>query len=275
MTVQQRCVSERVSFHRNLEVEGVEVRIFSDSAHAWSFYNTDFEFLAPSSWTGDVCHRRVTSLLEPGAVLCARPGELLAARKVWRAGSRGSLSIEKRSLVEYLGEHHVGARSLELLPHARMSPLLNASLADVFRAFRAECSALEIQASLVEFFARAAPELFGSRVHDSARGAGAKTAERIRERLEADHSESVDLALLAREVGLSRFGTLRAFKRHFGLPPHAYRLRYRLGLARQSLRAGLKPAQVAAEYGFTDQSHLTRHFRSLFGITPARYVRLG
>ena len=119
------------------------------------------------------------------------------------------------------------------------------------------------------------PELFGRSARESAGASSAKVGERIRERLEADQSGQIDLATLAHEVGLSRFAALRAFKRQFGLPPHAYRLQMRLGLARKSLRRGLKPAEVAAEYGFVDQSHLTRHFRRLFGITPAEYARIG
>jgi AraC-like DNA-binding protein len=250
------------------------VRIFGDSDRTWSFYNTDFEFLAPSSWSGDVRHRGTTSLLEPGAVLCARPGEVVAARRIRLAGSRSSLFIEESSLASYLDEHRVRASALDLVPLAKMSERLDASLAEVFRAFRAECTALEIQAALVEFVARAVPEL--CRRGTGAAGPGnANTAERIRERLEADQSELVDLATLAKEVGMSRFATLRAFKRHFGLPPHAYRMRLRLGLAQRSLRRGQKPAEVAAEFGFVDQSHLTRHFRRLFGITPAEYARLG
>jgi AraC-like DNA-binding protein len=268
-------VSETVSFHRNGGIDGVEVRIFGDSAQTWSFYSTDFEFLAPNSWAGEVCHRGTTRLLEPGAVLCTRPGEVIAARKVRLAGTRSSLSIEESALAAFLDEHHARSCELELLPRAQMSQELNTSLTEVFRAFRDECSALEIQATLAEFFARAVPELFGSGRRAGSDVAGAKAAQRIRERLDADQSESVDLATLAKEVGLSRFATLRAFKRQFGLPPHAYRLRVRLGLARKSLRSGLKPAEVAAEYGFVDQSHLTRHFRRLFGITPAEYARLG
>jgi AraC-like DNA-binding protein len=271
----QHGATERVSFHRKGGVDGVEVKIVDASASTWSFYSTEFEFLAPETWSGEVCHRGTTRLLEPGGVLCASPGEVIAARRVRLAGSRSTLSIEEATLAGYLDEHEVLGRDLELRARAQMSPDLSASLARVFSAFRGECEALEIQARLVEFVARAVPELFGRRSNVAADAQNPKTAERIRERLDADQSEAVDLATLAREIGMSRFATLRAFKREFGVPPHAYRLRVRLGLARRSLRQGWKPADVAAEYGFVDQSHLTRHFRRLFGITPAEYARLG
>jgi AraC-like DNA-binding protein len=274
MTGQNRS-QEQGSFHRNSELAGVEVRVVEQSFCHWSCYATEFEFLAPGSWSGDVRHRGATSLLEAGAVLCARPGEVFAAQKVRLPGSRSSLLIDERSLRAYLDEHRIRAAGFELLPHARMSAALNESLARVFGAFRAECGALEIEAALVEFVARAVPELFGRSSDALPEKPEPAAVERIRERLEEDQSQSLDLAALAREVGLSRFGTLRAFKRQFGLPPHAYRLCVRLGLARRSLRRGSKPADVAAAYGFVDQSHLTRHFRRRFGITPAEYARLG
>jgi AraC-like DNA-binding protein len=267
---------EQVRLCRNGGLVGVEARLVGDSARAFCYYSTGFEFLAPESWSGEVRHRGVTAPLEPGAVLCARPGEVFAAQSVRQPGSRASLLIEERSFGEYLDEHGVRASELELVPQAPMSPALHAGLASVFRSFQAECSALEIQTALVEFFALAVPELCGrgALTQSSARGEP-RAARRIRERLEQDQSETVDLAALAREVGLSRFATLRAFKRHYGLPPHAYRLSMRLGLARRALRRGLKPAEVAVLYGFVDQSHLTRHFKQRFGVTPAEYVRAG
>jgi AraC-like DNA-binding protein len=208
-------------------------------------------------------------------VLCAQPGDLFAVRRVRTVGTRSSLSIDGRSLEGYAGEHHVSLSDLELVPQAQMSPQLGAHLTRVFRAFRGGRNALEVQSALVEFVAHAVEELSGHRISHDASTVSTQAAQRIRERLESDWSEVVNLTTLAEEVGLSRFATLRTFKQHFGVPPHAYQLRLRLELSRRSLRHGLKPADVAAEFGFVDQSHLTRHFRRLFGITPAEYARVG
>jgi AraC-like DNA-binding protein len=264
---------EQVSVHRDGALPGVEVRIIGDSERAWSYYSTAFEFLAPASWSGDVRHRGETSLLAPGSVLCAAPGDVYAAQKVWSPGSRASLIVEERTLAEYVDERTWGVASL--VAQTSMSPALAAGLSAVFRAFRSECSTLELQTLLGEFFDLAAPELFGRTPRTSSPRGEAKLAERIRERLDRDQTEPMNLAELAREVGLSRFGTLRAFKRHYGVPPHAYRLSMRLGLACSALRRGQKPAEVAVLHGFVDQSHLTRHFRQRFGLTPAEYVRAG
>jgi transcriptional regulator GlxA family with amidase domain len=42
--------------------------------------------------------------------------------------------------------------------------------------------------------------------------------------------------------------------------------------AKSLLRAGLPIALVAAEAGFYDQAHLTRHFKRIVGLTPGRYA---
>ena len=43
--------------------------------------------------------------------------------------------------------------------------------------------------------------------------------------------------------------------------------------ARELLRNGIAPADVALRTGYADQSHLTRHFRRLVGVTPGQYAR--
>lgn len=81
--------------------------------------------------------------------------------------------------------------------------------------------------------------------------------------------ETVDL--MARRAGMTREGFTRRFTRQHGVPPHAFSLLGRLNEARRLLRAGEPIAGVAADTGFTDQSHLGRCFRRAFGVTPGRY----
>ncbi len=75
----------------------------------------------------------------------------------------------------------------------------------------------------------------------------------------------------AHRAGMSREGFSRRFKRLQGLPPQEFRLLHRLNDARRLLRAGEPIAAVAAQTGFSDQSHLGRCFRRFFGVTPGRY----
>lgn len=86
-------------------------------------------------------------------------------------------------------------------------------------------------------------------------------------------SENISLETLSRQAGLSPFYFTRIFRQYTGLPPHAYRKQQRILLAKQLLRKRMPISQVAVEAGFADQSHLTRHFKQIVGITPGQYLR--
>lgn len=77
----------------------------------------------------------------------------------------------------------------------------------------------------------------------------------------------------ARLAGMSREGFSRRFRRQHGVAPQLFRQSERLNEARRLLRAGDPVAAVAAEAGFSDQSHLGRCFRRAFGVTPGQYRR--
>ena len=90
-----------------------------------------------------------------------------------------------------------------------------------------------------------------------------------------DHMEgNVGLDELATIAGIDRFRLTRLFQRAFGTSPHAYLVRLRLRAARRLLASGRTPAEVAAEVGFADQSHLGRWFRRAYRMTPAAYRRM-
>lgn len=101
----------------------------------------------------------------------------------------------------------------------------------------------------------------------------ADTVARAHDWLERHFAEPVSLEQLAEVAGLSRFHLLRAFRRRYGLTPHAWLLRRRVNHAKALLRAGASPAAAAMASGFADQSHLGLHFRRLVGLTPAAYRR--
>lgn len=85
--------------------------------------------------------------------------------------------------------------------------------------------------------------------------------------------ENVSLRTLARIAGLSPYHLCRVFRQTVGVTPHAYQAQIRIRRAKSLLRAGLSIAEAATAAGFYDQSHLTRHFKRILGLTPGRYVR--
>ena len=95
-----------------------------------------------------------------------------------------------------------------------------------------------------------------------------------RSRVDDAPADAVSLSELAHMCGLSRFQFLRSFARATGLTPHAYMLQRRLDLARRLIVKGMPLAEAAAESGFFDQSHMTRHFTRVLGITPGGYAAM-
>jgi AraC-like DNA-binding protein len=102
-----------------------------------------------------------------------------------------------------------------------------------------------------------------------ARGAVAAARDLLSERL----TDPPRLDDLARVTGMSPFALIRAFREETGLPPHAYLNQLRVRRARALLDKGMAPAVVAAEAGFADQAHLTRHFKRVVGVPPGAYQR--
>lgn len=101
----------------------------------------------------------------------------------------------------------------------------------------------------------------------------AALARRVRDRLDAEWVDPPSLSDLAAEHGVHPTHVVRAFTREVGLPPHRYVTGRRVDAARRLLLDGRSAADVAAEVGFHDQSHLTRHFRRMLGTTPERWRR--
>ena len=96
---------------------------------------------------------------------------------------------------------------------------------------------------------------------------------RVREAIEQRYAESLMLTELAQIARLSTYHLIRAFRTEVGLTPHAYLVDVRVRRARELLRMGLAPAEVALRVGFADQAHLTRAFKARIGVAPGAYRR--
>ena len=113
----------------------------------------------------------------------------------------------------------------------------------------------------------------GGRSEAGSPGKEPRAVRRLREHIESHYAEAVTLADLASLVSLSKFHMLRVFRASVGLPPHAFLTRVRILHAQALIRAGVSLTRVALDTGFSDQSHLIRHFKRALGVTPGAYAR--
>lgn len=89
-----------------------------------------------------------------------------------------------------------------------------------------------------------------------------------------DCHEAIGSERLERESGHDRYAIARQFRACFGTSPHRYLVMRRLDLARRELKAGASLADAAVCAGFADQSHMTRHFKAAYGVSPGRWRQL-
>jgi AraC-like DNA-binding protein len=105
-------------------------------------------------------------------------------------------------------------------------------------------------------------------------GLTARQLRRAKEILTSNLDGRMPLRQVAQECGLSASYFSRAFHRSEGTAPHNWLLARRVDVAKEKLRdPRLTLAQVALECGFADQSHLTRVFTRLVGVTPGAWRR--
>jgi len=263
-----------IDFAHSPHAPGLGVLHARHTERKWHVVNSAFGLAVPRSWVGEIAYRGKRRTFTAGEVFCTEPGEVHETSRILRPGAFEVVLIDEGPLGERLAEvapHLKEAHFREI--GQRMSPVLSRQLAHAVRLIGRETTPLEVQSCVLELVATMVDELLDDPRPMRAAHDGGRAIVRARDCLHDTDERWVDLDTLAQEAGISRFHLLRAFKRQYGLPPHAYQVGLRVAKAQRLLRRGLPLAQVATECGFTDQSHLTRHFKQALGVTPGRFAR--
>jgi AraC-like DNA-binding protein len=95
---------------------------------------------------------------------------------------------------------------------------------------------------------------------------------RIRDRIDRDYAEELDIPALARQAHMSADHLIRTFASVFGETPHRYLQRRRLERAMYLLRAtDLSVTQICLQVGYSSLGAFSQLFAAVLGVSPSAY----
>lgn len=162
-----------------------------------------------------------------------------------------------------------------VFPHVYIDDLSMADdLQRLFGKILANLEALELETELIDVLSRlivkhANKEGKRLSVFDEI---SPKEIARVLEYLEhVEEPEKKSVAELAAVAGFSPYHFIRTFRKTVGMTPYAYASQLRVIRARRLLLDGVSISETAQQSGFSDQSHMTREFKKIFGVTPGKF----
>jgi AraC-like DNA-binding protein len=217
-------------------------------------------------------YRGIAACSLPGQVFVLHPDETHDGHAGTGAGFRyRSLYVAPRAIQDALGERR---SPLPFVREAastdrRLTAAVTAALGDLDLAVE-ELHADQLVLDLAEALAAADPSI--ARATPPPRHW--RAVARVRDFLDANVPNAVTSAALESVADLSRYAVARQFRACLGTSPYRYLVMRRLDRVRALVRDGEPLADAAAACGFADQSHMTRHFKRAYGLTPGRWAAM-
>jgi len=91
---------------------------------------------------------------------------------------------------------------------------------------------------------------------------------KVKEHIKNNINQKISIKQLADIAGVSLYHFIRSFTADVGVAPYEYVSMQRARRAKELILAGKKAVDVAIECGYTDQSHMNRWLKKIYGITP-------
>jgi AraC family transcriptional regulator len=121
-----------------------------------------------------------------------------------------------------------------------------------------------------------------------ANGLSQSQLERVIDYMKANLAQDISILDLAKLASMSESHFSRSFKQSVGISPYQYLMKQRVERAKQLLekrslatpllsrkppRTGIAISTIALDCGFANQTHLTKVFRQMTGMTPKAYQK--
>ena len=259
----------RIEAFGGLEVIRARFKDFSFSPHT----HDEYMIGVTESGKGRPCLEGKTYRINPGDLILLNPGEITAG------GPPKDFAWHYRGFYPPVRLMQLAVH--DLLPHTSdipqfsqnvsSDPHLAATLRNVLFTLERQQSTLKSESLLLEILVNLFKHYAADKPTWQQVGNEHQSVSRAKEYLEAYPSKNITLEELAAAVNLSPYYFCRVFHKEIGLSPHGYQLLVRAQFAKSLLAQGIPISQAAIKAGFFDQSHLTRHFKRIFGVSPSYF----
>jgi AraC-like DNA-binding protein len=258
-------VAGNLKIWRPSDLDSLELRVGTSFEHPYPrHWHEELFVSAITAGAGNFFFGGGNHLASPGTLVVVAPGEVHAHSD--REGGRSFRSLSVPSC--FVGLADFPSR---VISDARIFQVF----LRLHRALEGSGPRLHRESLLLGFFAELIGRVREGDLVPSGVGREYRAVRRAQEFLNEHYDRNVSLRELASVANLSPFYFHRVFCREAGMPPHAYLVQIRLLRAKDLLRRGRPIAHVALATGFADQSHFTRHFKRLMGVTPTQYAGQG
>lgn len=199
----------------------------------------------------------------------------------WKTSAEFAILAIDPALLKQVGQDWVDSDQIELIPQFMTQQ--DALLQGIFATVKDELEAVKIGGDLLidslkttlaihllRNYCTIQPKRFNNED-----GLSSSILNLVVEYIHEHLNQNLKLVEIAAIAQTSPYHFLRLFKQKIGVTPHQYILQQRIERAKILLQhRELSLAEIAFHCGFCDQSHLTRSFKRIVGVTPKQLLQL-
>ncbi|MEH2000350.1 MAG: AraC family transcriptional regulator [Nostoc sp.] len=208
--------------------------------------------------------------------ICLTPATAPVSVRLQDSSEWIALHLEPK-FIEQIAAEVTDPDRLEIIPQFKLNdPLIyqigialkvNLESGNVCDRLYTESMATALSAHLLQYYSTQKPK-----IASYSDGLSQARLRQVTEYIHQHLAQNPSLMIMAEMVQMSPYYFSRLFKQSTGLTPHQYLLKCRTKEAKRLLKTtNLLIADIAVQVGFVDQSHLNRHFKRHFGVSPSQF----
>jgi|SRR5690554_22811 len=217
-------------------------------------------------------HQRLSETIGSGSIVIINPEEVHSCNpKSSERWTYKMLNIDPYWLAKLQGQitEGVGNYTPFNVVHSD-DKFIYEAVRSLYRLLLSDSEVLEKETRIIQFFVS-----FLNR-HGEAQSDVSNKKDNKRLRVARDYiadncTSKLNIDQISEAAGLSNYYLIRAFKRKYGLTPHAFQIDQRVNLSKMMLRSGMSLVEIAFATGFSDHSHFHRCFKKRVAATPRQY----